>query len=326
MSGEMIFIRVLGAVTGVTLLAQAPQPDARAPIPALVEALKTHSVVGIGELHGCRQAGDFYIALVRDPEFQRVVNDIVIEFASGQSQPLLDRYILALDTISLDTLRSIWRNTTKAASWDFPTYERWLKAIRDVNRSLPARRRIRVLAGDTPVEWSRLRTQEDWTRLGDNNATFATLISDQVIGKRRKALVVLGNNHLARGGTFRDRAPNAASLIEKRFPGSMYLVLIYYGGFGDDSADSRIAREKWQVPAIVPLADSWLGKRPIPTSAGQLPLSTFADALLYLGKRNALTIERPAVATFDAAYRRELVRRSWIEFGDSTRLRRLIPD
>ncbi|HEY1951879.1 MAG TPA: hypothetical protein VGG76_03645 [Gemmatimonadaceae bacterium] len=298
--------------------------EAMPAIPALVGALRTHSVAAIGELHWCRQAGDFYIALVRDPGFQRVVNDIVVEFASGQSQALLDRYIVAGDSISPDTLRTIWRNTTKAASWESPIYARWLAAIRDVNRALPPGRRIRVLAGDTPIDWNRLHSQADWNRLGDNNVTFANVIEKEVIAKGRKALVVLGNNHLARGGTFRDRATNTASLVEAKYPGSMYLALIYYGPFGDSAADWQIAVEQWPAPAVFPLARNWTGN-PVGTSAGQLPLAAFADALLYLGPRNALTIENPPPGALDSAYRRELARRSWIEFRDSTRVNRILP-
>jgi hypothetical protein len=77
--------------TGPIVAAQAPTP--RPAVAAIVEALRAHAVVAIGELHGSRRVGDFYLQLVRDPSFQRAVNDIVVEFASGQSQSLLDRYV-----------------------------------------------------------------------------------------------------------------------------------------------------------------------------------------------------------------------------------------
>src|SRR5258705_495369 len=73
-------------------------------------------------------------------------------------------------------------------------------AIRGVNRTLPPSRRLRVLAGDTPVDWSRLQTLDDWEALGSNDVSFAAVINEEVIAKRRKALVVLGSNHLYRGG------------------------------------------------------------------------------------------------------------------------------
>lgn len=308
---------------GACLSAQANGP--RPAVAALVDALRTHDVVAIGELHGCREAGDFYIALVRDPAFQRAANDIVIEFASGQSQPLLDRYVLDGESLPLDTLRSIWRNTTKVASWDYPTYARWLAAIRDVNLRRPREHRMRVLAGDTPVDWTHLHTRIDWLQLGDNDDSFARVVLRDVIAKHHKALVVLGNNHLARGGTFRDRQPNTTTRIEARVPGSMYVALIYYGGFGDDAVDARIASEQWPAPSLVPLANSWVGRRLIGSGSSRRPLAEFGDALLYLAPRASLTEERAPRNYFDSAYVREIVRRAYIEWGDSTRLKRILP-
>ena len=40
------------------------------------------------------RVGDFYRSLVKDPGFQSKVNDIVIEFGTRLSQPILDRYII----------------------------------------------------------------------------------------------------------------------------------------------------------------------------------------------------------------------------------------
>src|SRR5262245_5437650 len=109
-------IVLLAAVDPPPACADAASP--RAAIPAIVAAFASHPVVAIAEAHQLREAGDFYVALVRAPAFQRTVDDIVVEFASRQSQPLLDRYVVAGDSLPPDTLASIWRNTTKAASWE----------------------------------------------------------------------------------------------------------------------------------------------------------------------------------------------------------------
>jgi hypothetical protein len=205
-----VAVGVLVSATLVAVPAAGPLPAAS----ALVAALSTHEIVAIAESrHAIRQAGDFYVALIRDPDFQLAVNDVVIEFASGQSQPLLDRYILDGESLGPETLASIWRNTTKAASWEAPGYARWLAAMHDVNRSLPAARRIRVLAGDTPVDWTRLKSSADWTALGDNNVSFARVIEESVLAKGRKALVILGSNHLTRGGD-RNGEPNTTTRVE----------------------------------------------------------------------------------------------------------------
>ena len=298
--------------------------SARPAVTALVAEFARHPVVAIAEYHQLPEAADLYIALVRDPAFQREVNDIVIEFASGQSQALLDRYIVKGDSLPPDALRTIWRNTTKAASWDSPVYARWLAAIREVNRSLPEAHRLRVLAGDTPVNWSRLHAPADWAALGPNDVSFARVIREEVLARHHKALVVLGSNHLGRGGSFRDRSENTTTRVEAAAPGSMYVALMFSGWPGGDTTESRIARERWPVPGLCSCHGEWPGELLVANASGVSKLGSCADGLLYMGPTAALSEQLPArseVETFDTD---ELDRRSYIEWGDSTRARKFL--
>jgi hypothetical protein len=80
-----------------------PAPAARTALEdavrGIVKLFDNYPVVAIGEARFTRQLGDLYVGLVRDPEFQRKVNDIVIEFASRHNQQLLDRYILRCEQV-----------------------------------------------------------------------------------------------------------------------------------------------------------------------------------------------------------------------------------
>ncbi len=309
---------------GASQMAGAAGTAPQAAVPAIVSAFASHPVVAIAETHGLHQAGEFYEALVRDPAFQRAVDDIVIEFASRQSQPLLDRYVMAGDSLAPDTLASIWRNTTKAASWESPVYARWLAAIRDVNRKRSAGHRLRVLAGDTRIDWTALRSHSDWVALGANDESFARVILEEVLAKHRRALVVLGSNHLARGGAIRDRTPNTTTRVEKVRPGAMEIVLLYAGWPDPESTERRIAREAWPTPALVALRGSWPGELSVEAGMHPVPLETLADALLFLGPAKALDEEPPRPCSQEPSYLNELDRRSWIEWGDSTRARRFL--
>ena len=90
-------------------------PAASEAVSGIVAAFEKHPVVMIGEVHWLRQAGDFYIRLVRDAGFQQKVQDIVVEFASRNNQPLLDKYLGGED-LPIEDVRHIWRDTTKVAS------------------------------------------------------------------------------------------------------------------------------------------------------------------------------------------------------------------
>src|SRR5436853_477817 len=59
-----------------------PEPGPVDAVKGIVAAFKQRPIVFIGEQHWLRQAGDFYVRLVRDPSFQENVQDIVVEFES----------------------------------------------------------------------------------------------------------------------------------------------------------------------------------------------------------------------------------------------------
>ena len=153
------------------LLELAGDPHPVEALHGIVAAFASHPVVIVAEArHALRQAHELYTRLVRDPAFQAVVDDIVIEFASRNNQPLLDRYV-AGDDVPLEELRHLSRDTTKAASWESPVYAKWLAAIREVNRSLPPAHRLHVLAGDTAIDWNRIHTRSEWDALGPNDVS-----------------------------------------------------------------------------------------------------------------------------------------------------------
>jgi len=297
---------------------------ARPAVAAIVAEFSRHPIVAVAEYHQLRQAADLYIALVRDPAFQRTVDDIVVEFASVQSQPLLDRYVVAGDSLPADTLCTIWRDTSKAASWDSPVYARWLAAIRDVNRTLPRSHRLRVLAGDTRVDWRRLRTTADWTALGPNDVSFARVILDQVLAKHHRAFVVLGSNHLGRKGSFRDGSENTTTRVEAAAPGAMYVALMFSGWPGGDTTESRILRERWPVPGLCDCKGAWPGDLLIANASGVSKLASRADGLLFVGPTASFEVEPPRRADLENYDADEIDRRSFVEWGDSARARRFL--
>jgi len=113
---------------------------------------------------------------------------IVVEFANTADQPILDRYIRGED-VPLAELRQVWRNTCCGDTWDSPVYAEFLAAVRDVNKSLQADRRIRVLAGDPPAG----------TPPAQRDLSAASVLQNEVLGKG-KALVIYGGGHLGYGG------------------------------------------------------------------------------------------------------------------------------
>jgi hypothetical protein len=179
--------------------AQQPAPARPIePITAVLDAFRSHRLVALGEPHGNEQAHAFRLALIRDPRFATVVNDIVVESGSALHQDLMDRFIRG-DSVPAADIRQAWQDTTQHLAWDTPIYEQFFRAVRELNAALPAQRRIRVLLGDPPIDWNAVKTPQDhfqWMRLRDSFP--ADLIHREVVAKQRRAL-------LAQRGTMASR-------------------------------------------------------------------------------------------------------------------------
>jgi hypothetical protein len=170
------------------------------PVEAILEALRSHAIVALdaGD-HGNEQGHAFRLSLVRDPDFAMTVNDIVVEFGNALYQDVIDRFAYGEDVASA-SLRRVWQNTTQPHfAVDLPIYEEFFRAVRAVNLSVAAERRVRVLLGDPPIDWETVQTVEDharWLMLRDTHA--ADLIRREVLARQRRALVIYGGWHLQR--------------------------------------------------------------------------------------------------------------------------------
>lgn len=292
----------------IQLMGKLDHPPVDA-VTGIVAAFEKHPVVIIGESrHWVQQMGDLYIRLVNDRSFQNAVQDIVIEFGSRQNQRLIDRYVGG-ESVPMDEVRHIWRDTAKVASWEAPMYAAWLAAIREVNGKLPRGRRFRVLASDTAVDWSRMKTREDWAALGDNNVSIADVIVTEVLKKKHHALVVLGSNHVTKSGD-RSGGPNTTTRVETYQPGSTYVAMLC---FPNNPNEDLLRLPDPHAPALYDLAGTKLGNDP---DTNGTPPQRYTDAWLYVGPQAALTQSEPAPGSLEPAYVKEIDRRSMIEWGE----------
>lgn len=60
--------------------------SARPAVEGVLDAFRTHPLVGIGDAHGLAQELDFYAAVVRHPRFAPEVGNVVVEFG-GAAHP-----------------------------------------------------------------------------------------------------------------------------------------------------------------------------------------------------------------------------------------------
>jgi hypothetical protein len=288
-----------------------PQPA----IAAVISAFDSYEVVAMPVGHGQKDIDDFILALIRDPRFPDKVNDIAVECGNSLYQPVLDRYIAGME-VPFTEVRKVWRNTTQMMCSYSAFFEQFFPLVRAINQRLPQHKRLRVLAGDPPIDWDQVKTADDAGRHFKRDETIASVMEKEVLARHRKALMLFGTFHLMHG-----QAINAVSTYEKNYPRVTFVI--------SDLGDYDTSRfSSWPNPSLVPTSGTWLGAlspnkiwdagvRVIDCKAQngfppelQKPVEHVVDAFLYLGPRDLRLLEPiPADIALDHEYMTELQRR-----------------
>jgi hypothetical protein len=160
--------------------------------------------------HGARGTREFLSSILYHPRFAGTVNDIVVEFGNARYQDIADQYIAGLP-VRRDQLKQIWEETTVVTGvWTSPIYEGFLSDVRSLNLTLPAEKRVRVVLGDPPIDWSVVRGPADEDMNDWRDAHFAWVVEEQVLKKGRRALLWIGGAHLGR----RVRLPDVTARLQ----------------------------------------------------------------------------------------------------------------
>ena len=289
--------------------AQGPAPEK--PVEGIVKLFDTYRIVMLGEIHGCRQQYELLDKLIATPAFAERVNDIVLEFGNAKYQDVVDRYI-AGENVPADEVQHAWRDVVGALGPVSPVYGEFYAAVRAVNRKLPNPRRLRLVMGDPPIDWTRVRTREDIAPfLPFRDEFYASAVRYQVLAKGRKALLIMGEGHFRRAGG-RPGAIENELLMSLVKP---YVILPSSNMVrGYDDLDARF--DALPAPSLVEMKGNWIGSLPAPGRGGSTATrEQTADAYLYLGPRDGLTVVQNSRAALDGtAYGKELTRRLTIIF------------
>jgi hypothetical protein len=278
--------------------------------------------------HNGKDIDDLILSLIRDPRFPALVNDIVVECGNMRYQPILDRYI-AGENVPFTEVQHVWRDTTvfqMCGASGF--YEQLYPLVRSLNQRLPATSRLRIVAADPPIDWSRIRSYEDLRLFFDRDVSIASVMEREVLSKHRKALMLFGIFHLVHGGG--PGEGDAVTRYERHYPGRTFVIaggFGYYGTNDESLADMNAPGGVW--PSLLRTKNNRLRSlsldsffaSPIWTDENCNVSEAFAtsrsktiadqiDAFLYLGPQKLLLTEPlPADIALDRAYRSEWLRR-----------------
>jgi len=312
-----------GAVAGTAALvaggaapwnpaASASAPSERGVVDTVLRALARHRLVAMAEAHGLQEFHDLVALVLRDPRVAAVVDDVVVEFGNSLHQATVDAFVAGGIVDNVD-LRPVWRDTTQSPleTWDSPVYEQFFRTVRGINWGRS--KRIRVLLGDPPIDWSRVTSTADVRSfLVNRNPFMASVIVEQVLRRGRRALVIAGGDHVFHNPTAAPGAGSAIVDVEQQTGERAYVISETV--FAQREVLARLAGTP--VPSVIPTAGTWLGSLTADQVVAGSPiggthvLSDVVDAVLYLGQPERLTLSywNPAIY-LDPAYWAELQRR-----------------
>src|SRR5688572_21895070 len=222
----------------------------------LVNAFQRFPLVAFSEpRHAAGGTREFFESLIRHPGFAGIVNDVVVEFGNARYQAIADRYT-AGEPVPHDQLKQIWENTTVVSGvWTAPMYEGFLSDIRDLNGTLPPVKRIRVMLGDPPIDWSVVRGPADEDMNDWRDAHFAWVVEEQVMKRGRRALLWIGGAHLSRRVMFPD---SLIHLLDRQFPNKTFVAQAIDL---PDVAPHVVSRLRpWPSLAAAPVGGTWFGR------------------------------------------------------------------
>ena len=239
----------------------------------------THQFVFMGSTHGWKKQHDFQICLLSRQAFHRRATDVMVEWANPVHQRLVDRYLLKLESMSIDSLAPAWIDTDAPDLWGRLTLmPAFYEAVRAMNEQLEPAHRIRVIGGNEPVDWSRVKTQEDVARYPYKGNWAAHVIMEHYApDPSRRLFVIYGEGHVNRRGAVTAEARLKVSLDQ------WFMVGVIRERGEDHNLIARLGD---------PAGPFYAGTAKLPTAppyprdlsvARQEPLASVMNAVVYLG-------------------------------------------
>lgn len=143
----------------------------------LLEMLKTYRVVINGEYHRRKVSWDMLKRLIALPDFSDTVGYIFMELPSWH-QSTMDKFMKD-DTINPNLIIQIFQDEQLNGWWDRGEFE-FLCQLWEINKSLPADKKIKVILADYQVPYSKITDREEARELEDRNTHMANIIVNTI--------------------------------------------------------------------------------------------------------------------------------------------------
>ncbi len=316
----------------LVLCAAVPTARAETAIEAIAKQYDRYPLIMLGEWHRNAQQHVFLRDLIRDPAFICRTDDIVIEFGNSRLQSVADAYASG-EAVTEAQLQSMFRETEVPFTWNSPVYRLFYETVREVNGKHICSHPVRLVLGDPPIDWSRVKTLKDFEPFGDRDASFTDTVEREVLAKHRRALLIAGEPHALRKLPKADASgdglpePTVAQLIERKHPGVLFSIALVttpaaakvlkmsappsfkvVRGSGLERADFGLIAPAWSAtPVIVNGKHDWK----LAPAKSWPRMGEVVDGVLYLGGDETRIFPPPSIY-LDPVYQQALRERAAI--------------
>jgi hypothetical protein len=155
---------------------------------------------------------------------------------------------------------------------------------------------LRVLLGDPPIDWDKVRNLDDLHKaMGDRDGHPVHVLRREVMAKGRRALVIYGSQHLIRKNTTPGAADEwARGIVARLEKDNITRVFTILPETRRDLRALQSDVPSWPNPSLATLRGTALGSAiwdPNP-QARPVRMEEQADAILYLGPPSSMTMSK----------------------------------
>lgn len=164
----------------------------------ILNSLANHKLVIYGELHRRKASWDLWRNIIKEPIFNKTVGTVFLEISSDK-QGELDRFFGG-KKIESEIVLNIFREIQINGWYDKGMFE-FIMDLWNLNKLLPEKRKIKVVAVDIPRPFNLLKSAEEYKNhfenVLDRNEQMANLIEQNIKSEsgNRNYLFIVGLAH-----------------------------------------------------------------------------------------------------------------------------------
>lgn len=229
--------------------------------------------------------------------FPTKVRIIAVEGLNAFYQDDLDRNIRGED-VPLEQVQKVWRDSTGIFVGPVirTAYQQFLSEVRSVNRGLTDRMKLRVIAADPPLDWTKVQSTADFRAILSKRVAFGVdVIEREALKKGHKALLVFAGSWFTRNMQHRTAnglvpwTETIGAGLDRDYPGRLYVIAPVRSGEYPDTAKLEALIGAPSSPVLLRLHGTpfrSFGCEQVPTGKLRGPPGLSGPAVPYVPRRD----------------------------------------